>query len=508
MFSNANERSRYQANSYQYEHSLACLHKNQFVLEQYDTNGYHAEDQARLDDILSLNLNTIGPEDILKRKSYLVIFELSSTDQCVQLLEFLDKLPAWTVRSSSLGDPDSARRSIIKQFVIIKELRSKSDSQSMFNWGSYYKVEWTAVGYKITNLKGDNFQGYNGLHWWLPGEVPYHLEEQGKVICVNSSSKTTLKALHRFVNTHRYVIAKASSLEEEIQQKLTAFKFIVKLEGIKISFECWDNNFIKELKELPNNYNCSQEDTSVTLAFNLSEVRSDKLLDFLNKHREKIENSSAIFSNVAAVFREMARREQSEISRRPREREEQRLNANEINREGVSIKELRAILLRPHIRIRPNKGNNLLPPQFILDGFNLVFGCIISGAKIAIDTTSTITNRATASLSATTHWLWTTLQSATPVVQPTEIPDDYLCPISLQPMDDPVTLPSGITCNRSSLTKMRSVTKKLICPMTRKDCTSFDERNAGSAILVKNTITEFFNQNPHLKPDSGQQVRL
>ncbi|XP_038879750.1 E3 ubiquitin-protein ligase PUB23-like isoform X2 [Benincasa hispida] len=49
-----------------------------------------------------------------------------------------------------------------------------------------------------------------------------------------------------------------------------------------------------------------------------------------------------------------------------------------------------------------------------------------------------------------------------------EVPSDFLCPISLQIMRDPVTISTGITYDRESIEKWLSSCKNLSCPVTKQ----------------------------------------
>ncbi|WCJ35748.1 U-box domain-containing protein 21 [Euphorbia peplus] len=54
------------------------------------------------------------------------------------------------------------------------------------------------------------------------------------------------------------------------------------------------------------------------------------------------------------------------------------------------------------------------------------------------------------------------------------IPDHFICPISLDLMKDPVTLSSGITCDRESLEAWLE-DGNVTCPVTDQVLTSFDQ---------------------------------
>ncbi|KAD7477768.1 hypothetical protein R6Q59_007430 [Mikania micrantha] len=49
-----------------------------------------------------------------------------------------------------------------------------------------------------------------------------------------------------------------------------------------------------------------------------------------------------------------------------------------------------------------------------------------------------------------------------------EVPSQFLCPISMQPMKDPVTISTGITYDRESIERWLFTTKNTTCPVTKQ----------------------------------------
>ncbi|KAK1411483.1 hypothetical protein QVD17_38032 [Tagetes erecta] len=56
----------------------------------------------------------------------------------------------------------------------------------------------------------------------------------------------------------------------------------------------------------------------------------------------------------------------------------------------------------------------------------------------------------------------------------TEVPSHFLCPISMQPMKDPVTISTGITYDRESIERWLFTCKTTICPVTRQPLSGTD----------------------------------
>lgn len=86
------------------------------------------------------------------------------------------------------------------------------------------------------------------------------------------------------------------------------------------------------------------------------------------------------------------------------------------------------------------------------------------------------------------------------------IPNDYVCPVSHETMDDPITVSSGITYERNALRKIiiDNQTKTFICPMTRQ---AIDEAelNFKANVIVQKRIERFvLRQEGHDQPVDGE----
>ncbi|KAG9156457.1 hypothetical protein Leryth_019970 [Lithospermum erythrorhizon] len=82
-------------------------------------------------------------------------------------------------------------------------------------------------------------------------------------------------------------------------------------------------------------------------------------------------------------------------------------------------------------------------------------------------------------------------------------PDDFRCPISLELMTDPVTLPTGHTYDRSSILKWFGAGNHT-CPKTGEQLVSTD---LVPNLALKQLIKQYFWQNGFLFPESGENRR-
>lgn len=76
-----------------------------------------------------------------------------------------------------------------------------------------------------------------------------------------------------------------------------------------------------------------------------------------------------------------------------------------------------------------------------------------------------------------------------------EIPEDLLCPISLEIMNDPISLSSGISYDRQALSNYfrAKATQTIPCPLTQKTI-HISELGSASTIFIKNAIEKFVKE--------------